>query len=109
MLLVQKEKGKGGVGKRKSKTKSKGKVGPKPKENDPKAPKPKPQKDGICFHCNKLGHWKRNYPLYLEELKKNGGGASTSSIFVIEVNLSISTSWVLDTGCGSHIVQMYKD
>ena len=41
--------------------------------------------------------------LYLEELKKNGGGASTSGIFVIEVNLSSSTSWVLDTGCGSHI------
>ena len=41
--------------------------------------------------------------LYLEELKKNGGGASTSGIFVIEVNLSISTSWVFDTGCGSHI------
>ena len=39
----------------------------------------------------------------MEELKKNGGGASTSGIFVIEVNLSISTSWVLDTGCGSHI------
>ena len=37
----------------------------------------------------------------MEEL--NGGGASTSSIFVIGVNLSISTSWVLDTGCGSHI------
>ena len=39
----------------------------------------------------------------MEELKRNGGRASTSSIFVIEVNLSISTSWVLDTGCGSHI------
>ena len=25
------------------------------------------------------------------------------SLIVIEVNLSISTSWVLDTGCGSHI------
>ena len=41
--------------------------------------------------------------LYLEELNKNGGRASTSSIFVIEVNMSISNSWVLDTGCGSHI------
>ena len=30
-------------------------------------------------------------------------GASTSSIFVIEVNLSISTLLVLDTRCGSHI------
>ena len=28
---------------------------------------------------------------------------STSGIYIIEVNLSISTSWVLDTGCGSHI------
>ena len=37
----------------------------------------------------------------MEELKKNGG--STSGIFVIEANLSISISWVLDTGYGSHI------
>ena len=49
----------------------------------------------MFYHC------KGNCPQYLEEL--NGGGASTSSIFVIEVNLCISTSWVLDTGCGSHI------
>ena len=103
MLLVQKGKGNGGVGKGKPKPKSKGKVGPKPKGDEAKAPKPKPHKEGNCFHCNKPGHWKRNCLLYLEELKKNGGGASTSSIFVIEVNLSISTSWVLDTGCGSHI------
>jgi len=26
-----------------------------------------------------------------------------SGIFVIEINMSTSTSWVLDTGCGSHI------
>ena len=26
-----------------------------------------------------------------------------SSIFVVEVNMSDPTSWVLDTGCGSHI------
>ena len=103
VLLVQKGKGKGGVGKGKPKPKSKGKVGPKPKGNEPKAPKPKLQKEGNCFHCNKPGHWKRNCLLYWEELKKNGGGASTSGIFVIEVNLYISTSWVLDTGFGSHI------
>ena len=30
-------------------------------------------------------------------------GTSDSGIYVIKVNLSISTSWVLDTGCGSHI------
>ena len=22
-----------------------------------------------CFHCREQGHWKRNYPKYLEELK----------------------------------------
>ena len=103
VLMVQKGKGKGGMGKGKSKPKPKGKVGPKPKGNEPKAPKPKPQKEGNCFHCNKPGHWKRNCLLYLEELKKNGGGASTLGIFVIEVNMSISNSWVLDTACGSHI------
>ena len=50
------------------------------------------------FHCNKPGHWKRNCPVYLEELKKGSVTPSTSVIYVIEVNLSISTPWVLDTG-----------
>ncbi|KAK8572904.1 hypothetical protein V6N12_028944 [Hibiscus sabdariffa] len=27
-------------------------------------------KEGKCFHCDKLGHWKRNYLVYLEEVKK---------------------------------------
>ena len=57
----------------------------------------------MCFHCNKLGHWKRNCLLYLEELKKGSATPSTSGIYVIEVNLSISISWVLDTRCGSQI------
>ena len=42
----------------------------------------------------------------MEEVRKNkGSAASTSGIFVIEVNISISnlSSWVVDTGCGSHI------
>ena len=73
---------------------------PKPK---PQPKDPKPPKRDECFHCKEIGHWKRNCPLYLEELKKNK--ASSSGIFVIEVNLSTSNSasWVLDTGCGSHI------
>ncbi|KAI5436821.1 hypothetical protein KIW84_023081 [Lathyrus oleraceus] len=57
-------------------------------------------KEGTCFHCGKTGHWKRNCPKYLED-KKNGVETSTSGNFVI--NLSTSASWVLDTGCGSHI------
>ena len=35
--------------------------------------------------------------------KKKGSETTTSGIYVIQVNLSTSTSWVLDTGCGSHI------
>ena len=35
--------------------------------------------------------------------KKSSNKATTSGIYVIEVNLSTSASWVLDTGCGSHI------
>ncbi|KAL5855024.1 hypothetical protein ACOSQ3_004858 [Xanthoceras sorbifolium] len=23
---------------------------------------------GKCFHCDKVGHWRRNCPMYLEEL-----------------------------------------
>ena len=35
--------------------------------------------------------------------KKKSSEATTLGIYVIEVNLSTSASWVLDTGCGSHI------
>ncbi|KAK8685888.1 hypothetical protein V6N13_124920 [Hibiscus sabdariffa] len=44
------------------KTKAKGKNALKPKDGI--------SKDGKCFHCEKSGHWKRNYPPYLEEVKK---------------------------------------
>ena len=98
-LLVRKGKGKGEEGKGKPKPKPKDKVGPWSKGKGPKPPRPKPQKEGMRFHCNNDGHWKGNCPIHLEEL--NGGGASTSFIFVTEVNLSISISWVLDTRCGS--------
>ncbi|KAK2421692.1 secreted RxLR effector protein [Trifolium repens] len=81
----------------------KGKGVAKPKESPP-ALKPSGSiaKEGNCFYCGKTGHWKRNCPKYLED-KKKGVAPTTSGIFVIEINLSTSTSWVLDTGCGSHI------
>ncbi|KAK8582341.1 hypothetical protein V6N13_032095 [Hibiscus sabdariffa] len=101
VLMVRDAKGKG-KGKKVAKSKGNGKTKPKGKE----ALKPKGgvNKDGKCFHCGKIGHWKRNCPIYLEDVKKaKAVGASVSSIYVIDVNMSTSSSWVLDTGCGSHI------
>ena len=102
VLMVQR-------GIKKGKNKGKGKAKPKalhkPSGSAPQAqPKQKPKEsESTCFHCNKVGHWKKNCVLFKEEQKQNVAKASSSGIFVIEVNLSISTTWVLDTGCGSHI------
>ena len=74
----------------------------KPTDKIKKENKPK----GTCFHCGKDGNWKRNCKAYLESLKqKKLNEASTSGMFMIEINISTSKSdsWVLDTGFGSHI------
>ncbi|KAK1388255.1 hypothetical protein POM88_016433 [Heracleum sosnowskyi] len=63
-------------------------------------------KGDICHFCKKPGHWKRNCQAYLEDQNLKGMKSvkiSDSGMHVIEINLSTSTSWVLDTGCGSHI------
>ncbi|GJS39924.1 zinc finger, CCHC-type containing protein [Tanacetum coccineum] len=78
---------------------------PKPK-NPPPPKKDNPAKDAICHHCGEVGHWRRNCPIYLTELLKKkqlSQGASTSGIFTIELYYFPSTSWVYDTGCGTHI------
>ncbi|KAK8694405.1 hypothetical protein V6N13_071958 [Hibiscus sabdariffa] len=76
VLMVREAKGKG-KGKKVAKSKGNGKTKPKGKE----ALKPKGgvSKDGKCFHCGKTGHWKRNCPIYLEDIKKaKAVGASVS-------------------------------
>ncbi|GJX21626.1 retrotransposon protein, putative, ty1-copia subclass [Tanacetum coccineum] len=77
----------------------------KPK-NPPTPKKDNPAKDAICHQCGEVGHWRRNCLIYLTELmkkKKLSQGASTSGIFTIELYSFPSTSWVYDTGCGTHI------
>ncbi|KAL0322160.1 UNVERIFIED_CONTAM: hypothetical protein Scaly_2512400 [Sesamum calycinum] len=51
--------------------------------------------EDACPYCHEKGHWKRNYHKFL---------AFVQSMFVVEINMvAKSASWVLDTGCGSHI------
>ncbi|GKA14829.1 zinc finger, CCHC-type containing protein [Tanacetum coccineum] len=78
---------------------------PKPK-NPPTPKKDNPVKDAICHQCGKVGHRRRNCPVYLAELMRNkklSQGSSTSGIFTIELYSFPSTSWVYDTSCGTHI------
>ncbi|GJV03481.1 hypothetical protein Tco_1337050 [Tanacetum coccineum] len=54
---------------------------PKPKNPKPFA-KEHPKKDDACHHYKEVGHWKRNYPVYLAELikKKKQVGTASSSV-----------------------------
>ncbi|KAK1361293.1 CCHC-type domain-containing protein [Heracleum sosnowskyi] len=107
-----------GNAKGKVKWKGKKKIGSKsanPKPAFKKVLKPiggvaKGDAKGDCHYCKKSGHWKRNCHAYLEDLKKKKSGKIYySGIYVIEVNLSTSTSWVLDTGCGSRIYRIVQE
>ena len=90
---------------------SKGKKGNlKPKWGIQKKKGPKKAKEpkGVCFHCGKEGHWRRNCYEYKQSLKfnkKEHTHASTSGIYTIEIcSFFVSKSlWVLDTGCGYHL------
>ncbi|GJV11325.1 hypothetical protein Tco_1352866 [Tanacetum coccineum] len=64
-----------------------------------------PAKDTKFHHYHKTGHWKRNCPLYLAQLKKNKASMSgTSGIFTIELfSFPKSNSWIYDIGCGTNI------
>ncbi|KAL1225710.1 Retrovirus-related Pol polyprotein from transposon RE1 [Cardamine amara subsp. amara] len=93
-----------------SKGKGKGKadqVVNRDKPAPPPKPKAGPSKDDKCHFCKEPGHWKRNCKKFLEGFKNLKKAYETTSpgIYVIEVNVtsSVSTSWVLDTGCGAHI------
>ena len=44
-------------------------LSPKPK-NVALKPKGRMDKEGKCFHYNETKHWKRNYKVYPEDLKR---------------------------------------
>ncbi|KAL4334613.1 hypothetical protein GQ457_07G009640 [Hibiscus cannabinus] len=76
VLMVREAKGKG-----KKVAKSKGYGKTKPKGKEALKPKGGVSKDGKCFHCGKTRHWKRNCPIYLEDVKKaKVVGASVSGL-----------------------------
>ena len=87
--------------KKKNKFAKKQKKESKPKNDVPKKAEAKKK----CFHCDAEGHWRRNYPLYLESLKIKKGDKLSEGMFVIESNLTISStsSWVLDSDSNAHI------
>ena len=62
------------------------------------------------FHYDFDGHWKRNYPIYLESLKKkkkkdNAASEGMLDMLVIETNYTISFtfSWIMDFGSSDHL------
>nr|GEX21787.1 zinc finger, CCHC-type [Tanacetum cinerariifolium] len=68
-----------------------------PKPKNPKPVKVHPAKDDTCHQCMKVGHWKRNCPVYLAELlkKKQVGIANSLSIFTIELFAFPNKSWLV--------------
>ncbi|KAG8485771.1 hypothetical protein CXB51_019116 [Gossypium anomalum] len=83
ILMVRNNKSKG---KAKVPTNPKGKG--KPNLGKGKAtlkPKGRVSKEGNYFHCDMTGHWKRNCPVYLEEIKKaKSSGTSASGIYGLQ-------------------------
>ncbi|GAV56472.1 zf-CCHC domain-containing protein/UBN2_2 domain-containing protein, partial [Cephalotus follicularis] len=61
---------------------------------------------GACFQYGKTGHWKKDCRVAVATVSTdNPHGSSTSGMFMIELNLALnsSSSWVLDTGCGTNL------
>ncbi|KAL4278538.1 hypothetical protein GQ457_03G017230 [Hibiscus cannabinus] len=91
MLRTAKAKGKG-----KKVAKSKGIGKTKPKGKEALKPKGRISEDGKCFHCGKLGHWKRNCPVYLEDDKKaKAVGALVISFQLNEADTPSASSFQL--------------
>ncbi|GAV79242.1 zf-CCHC domain-containing protein/UBN2_2 domain-containing protein, partial [Cephalotus follicularis] len=61
---------------------------------------------GAYLQCGKTGHWKKDCRVAIATVSAdNPHCGSTSGMFMIELNLALnsSSSWVLDTGCGTNL------
>ncbi|KAJ0541869.1 putative RNA-directed DNA polymerase [Helianthus annuus] len=66
--------------KRKGHVKGKGKGKAKAEPAKPKEKKQKVATNDPCFECGEIGHWKRNCPTYLKELKNKRDAGQTSGV-----------------------------
>jgi transposase InsO family protein len=85
--------------------KGKFKKGGKKVATPTKKPKAGPDPDTECFYCKGSGHWKRNCPKYLADLKAGNVKKGILDIHVIDVYLTStrSSAWVFDTGSVANI------
>ena len=77
------------------------KKAPKAKKNKKKPKSKGKEPQGKCFHCDIVGHWKRNCKKYLLELKKKG----KLDLLILEASLveDDKSLWIVDSGATNHI------
>src|SRR5215813_5416665 len=86
--------------KKKNIGKPKGKAMKKKNKKSSKDTKPK----GKCFHCGKDGHWKRNCPKYLTELKEKKNSSKYDLLVIDSILVEDDKSiWIVDSGATDHI------